>query len=173
MVIADLFSRGADRFYLLNGHGGNHSFLVNVAKYAGERFPDAFTATAWLHTSGAIGGAALERLRRSKRGGMGHAGELETALMLYLRPELVHMDRVVDETDFIASDHYYMDWIEGGELIANPPWTDDTQTGSYGAGSLATAEHGRLWLEAAIEEKIAHVYAIIDQQDRRLARRTG
>jgi creatinine amidohydrolase len=171
MVIAELFARGADRFYLLNGHGGNHSFLVNVAKSAGERLPQAFTASAWLHTSGMIGSAALERHRSSKRGGMGHAGELETALMLHLRPDLVHMDRVVDEIDFIATEHYYMDWIEGGELIANPPWMDDTQTGSYGAGSLATAEKGAIWLLAAIEEKVAHIRSVHDQQDRRLARR--
>jgi creatinine amidohydrolase len=104
---------------------------------------------------------------------MGHAGELETALMLHLEPELVHMERAVDETDFIASESYFMDWIEGGELIANPPWEDDTQTGAYGAGSLATAEHGRLWLEAAVEEKIAHIRAVHDQQDRRLARRSS
>ena len=170
-VIEQLVSAGADRIYLLNGHGGNHSFLVDIVKYAGERFPHAFTATSWLHTSGAIGSTALERYRRSARGGMGHAGELETAMMLHLRPDLVHMERVVDETDFIASEMYYMDWIEGGELIANPPWEDDTRTGAYGAGSLATAEHGRLWLDAAIEEKIAHVQAVHEQQNRRLARR--
>ena len=172
-VIEALVSAGADRIYLINGHGGNHSFLVNVVKFAGERFPAAFTATSWLHTSGAIGSAALERFRRSGRGGMGHAGELETALMLHLRPELVHIERVVDEIDFIASEMYFMDWIEGGELIANPPWEDDTRTGAYGAGSLATAENGRLWLDAAIEEKIAHVQAIHEQQNRRLARRSG
>ncbi|TFH35769.1 MAG: creatininase family protein [Anaerolineales bacterium] len=172
-VIGELIVRGADRFYLLNGHGGNHSFLVNVAKFAGERFPQAFTATSWLHTAGAIGSAALQRLRRSSRGGMGHAGELETALMLHLHPGLVHMERVVDETDFIASEHFYMDWIEGGELIANPPWTDDTQTGSYGAGSLATAENGAHWLEAAVKEKRMHVRAIHEQQDRRRLRRAG
>jgi creatinine amidohydrolase len=171
-ILAELFARGADRFYLLNGHGGNHSFLVNVIKFAGERFPQAFTATAWLHTSGVIGSTALESFRRSKRGGMGHAGELETALMLRLRPDLVHMERVVDETDFIASEAYYMDWIEGGELIANPPWSDDTQTGSYGAGSLATTENGARWLHAAIEEKLAHVSAIHEQQDRRKSHRS-
>jgi creatinine amidohydrolase len=170
-IIDHLVAQGADCFYLLNGHGGNHSFLVNVVKFAGEKHTQAFTATAWLHTSGAHGAAALERLRLSARGGMGHAGELETAFMLHLRLELVHMERVVDETDFIASDIYYMDWIEGGELIANPPWEDDTRTGSYGAGSVATAEHGRQWLEAAIQEKIAHVHAVRDQHERRCARR--
>ena len=42
-------------------------------------------------------------------------------------------------------------------LIANPPWDDDTQTGAYGSGSLATAEKGKIWLEAAIAEKVSHI----------------
>jgi len=170
-VIERLIAAGADRLYLMSGHGGNVSFLVNVVKYAGERFPAAFIATAYLHTSGKIGVRSLEQHRRSKRGGMGHACELETALMLHLRPELCHIERAVDETDFIATENYYMDWVEEGELIANPPWEDDTQTGAYGAGSLATAENGGRWLTAAIEEKVAHVREIHEQQDRRLAKR--
>jgi creatinine amidohydrolase len=172
-VVGALASAGADRIYLMSGHGGNMSFLVNVVKFAGERFPAAFTATAYLHTSGRIGSEAIARHRRSKRGGMGHAGELETSMLLHLRPDLCRMDRVVDETDFITTPNYYMDWVEGGELIANPPWTDDTQTGAYGAGSLATAENGARWLEAAIQEKLAHVEEIHQQQDRRLARRAA
>ena len=102
---------------------------------------------------------------------MGHACELETSLALVLRPDLVHMDRAVDEIEFISTPSYYQDWIEGGALIANPPWTDDTFTGAYGAGSLGTAEKGKIWLEAAITEKIDHVNEIIEQQKRRKAKR--
>ncbi len=170
-VIDVLVSRGFNRFYFISGHGGNMSFLVNVVKYAGERHRRIFCATAFLHTSGPIGAAALEKYRTSKIGGMGHAGELETSFMLHLRPDLCHMERVVDETDFISTPSYYMDWIEGGSLIANPPWDDDTSTGAYGAGSHATAEKGRLWLEAAIEEKICHIEEIHEQHERREARR--
>jgi creatinine amidohydrolase len=157
--------------YLISGHGGNISFLVNVVKYAGERHRRIFCATAWLHTSGKEGAEALARYRRSSRGGMGHAGELETALILHLRPDLVHMDRVIDETDFVTTGNYYMDWIEGGALVANPPWDDDTATGAYGAGSLATAKNGRVWLEAAITEKVSHVHEIHEQHRRREERR--
>jgi creatinine amidohydrolase/Fe(II)-dependent formamide hydrolase-like protein len=86
---------------------------------------------------------------------------------------LVHMDRVIDEIDFVTTPSYYMDWIEGGALIANPPWDDDTKTGPYGAGSLATAGHGKLWLETAISEKVAHVSEIDEQHRRREARRNA
>lgn len=170
-VIDVLVARGFDRFYLMSGHGGNTSFLVNIVKYAGERHRRIFCATAFLHTSGRIGAEALEKYRTSKIGGMGHAGELETSYLLHLRPDLCKMERVVDETDFVATPDYYMDWIEGGSLVANPPWDDDTKTGAYGAGSLATAEKGHLWLEAAIEEKADHVEQIHEQHERREKRR--
>ena len=170
-VIDVLVGRGFDRFYLMSGHGGNSSFLVNIVKYSGERHRRIFCATAWLHTSGKIGAAALDQYRTSPIGGMGHACELETSYLLHLRPDLCHMERVVDEVDFVATPDYYMDWIEGGSLIANPPWDDDTKTGAYGAGSHATAEKGRLWLEAAIAEKAAHVEEIHQQHEMREKRR--
>jgi creatinine amidohydrolase len=163
--------RGVDKFYIINGHGGNHSFLVNAVKYAGDRWPHIFCATSFLHLT-ASGYKEVQRLRESVfPGGMGHACELETSFILHLRPDLVHMERAVDEVEFISTPEYYMDWVEGGALIANPPWSDDTPTGAYGQPSVATADKGRAWLAAAIEEKVGHVHEIVEQQARRTARR--
>lgn len=162
---------GCEAVFLVNGHGGNHSFLVNVVKFAGERFPSQFTATTFLHTAS---GEALQKLlaERSSRM-MGHACELETAYLLALRPELVKLERVVDEPDFTTTPDYGMDWVEDGALIANPPWSDDTRTGSYGSPSVATAEKGRVWLEAAGLE-MARLAAQVREQGRlRRARRAA
>jgi creatinine amidohydrolase len=166
-VIDQLVGRGFNRFYLISGHGGNCSFLVNVVKYSGERHRRTFSATSWLYLSGEEGAAAIKKYRQSEIGGMGHAGELETSMILHLRRDLTHMERVVDETRFISTANYYMDWNEGGALIANPPWDDDTITGAYGAGSVASEKKGGLWLEAAIQEKITHVMEIHEQYLRR------
>ena len=70
-VIDTLVGRGFELFYLMSGHGGNCSFLVNVVKYARERHRRIFCATAWLHTAGHIATPVVEQYRRSKRGGMG------------------------------------------------------------------------------------------------------
>jgi creatinine amidohydrolase len=172
-VIDVLSSRGFDRFYLMSGHGGNSSFINNVVKYSGERHRRIFCATAWLYLSGPDGVASLKKYRQSKIGGMGHACELETSLMLHIKPDSVHMDRVVDEIDFITTPSYYMDWVEGGTLNANPPWDDDSKTGAYGAGSLATAEKGKIWLQAAIDEKASQVREINLQHQLRETRRNN
>jgi creatinine amidohydrolase len=170
-VIDVLAERGFELFYLISGHGGNSSFIINAIKYAGERHRRIFCATAWLYLSGPDGIASLEKYRQSKNGGMGHACELETSFILHLEPSLVHMERVIDETNFISTPSYYMDWVEGGALIANPPWDDDTQTGAYGAGSLATAKKGKIWLQVAIDEKVSHIREIQLQQQLREERR--
>jgi creatinine amidohydrolase len=168
-VIDTLVGRGFSRFYLNSGHGGNVSFLVTVVKYAGERHPDIFAATTGLYLNSPEGIRALEQKRESPIGGMGHACELETSLVLALRPELIHIERAVDEVNFISTPSYYMDWIEGGALIANPPWDDDTKTGAYGAGSLGRADKGDYWLSVAIAEKVGHCREIQEQYQRRRA----
>jgi creatinine amidohydrolase len=166
-VVDRLAALGAETIYFSNGHGGNHSFLVNVVKLAGERHPDRFIATEWLHTTG----PALDRHRASAIGGMGHGGELETSYVLHLRPDLVHMERATTETDFVSTPGYYMDWVEGGRLIANPPWSDDTASGIYGDGRLGSAEKGQLWLAAAVEEKLATVRELREQHTLRQIKR--
>ncbi|HLC04345.1 MAG TPA: creatininase family protein [Anaerolineales bacterium] len=168
-IVGRLVKLGARMIFFSNGHGGNHSFLVNVVKLAGERSPGVFVATEWLHTTG----SSLARLRQSPLGGMGHGGELETSYVLHLRPNLVHMDRATIEMEFISTSEYGMDWVESGRMIANPPWSDDTTSGIYGDATVATGEKGRLWLAAAVGEKVGLLDEIRQQAQRRAARRAS
>jgi creatinine amidohydrolase len=133
--------------------------------------PDAFVYTTFLHTSFGRGWQQVQSQRRSRL--MGHACELETSYMLALRPDCVHMEWAVDEVDFLSSPNYAMDWVESGALIANPPWTDDTHTGSYGAPTLATASQGWEWLRVAVQDLSELVGEAQGQHLQRKRRRQG
>ena len=93
-------------------------------------------------------------LRDSDYGGTSHAGEFETSLYLALRPDLVDMDRAVDErsplsnsfkTDLLAGGH-----PEGSDARRVPYWSSVTASGVMGDATRATREKGDQFLEAGI-----------------------
>ncbi|MEZ5774615.1 MAG: creatininase [Hyphomicrobiaceae bacterium] len=100
-VIKELARNGARRFVMVNGHYENSWFMVEGidlalrelrwdhirdVKVVAASYWDFITPTtiAELYPNG-FPGIELE-----------HGGVMETSLMLALRPDLVHMDRVVD-----------------------------------------------------------------------------
>lgn len=168
-IVGRLSEHGFRKAYLLNGHGGNHSFLVNVVKFAGERYREMFVATSFLHTSSGQAASTLVEERTSKL--MGHACELETSYVLALRPELVRMELAVDEIDFVITPRYGVDWVSDGVLVANPCWTDDSITGSYGAPTVATREKGERWMQQAVQELHEHLNEVSEQWRLREQRR--
>ena len=82
-----------------------------------------------------------------------HADELETSIMLALRPDLVHMDRAVTDYGRPAPP---IPGYRPGDLSRNPSDPDYSETGVFGDPRLATADKGRRalaimrsrWLEA-------------------------
>ena len=70
-----------------------------------------------------------------------HADEFETSLMLYLRPDLVRMDRAVKEYPPRSMD-YEMSSLPMGAL---------SESGVFGDATVATAEKGERWFNACVE----------------------
>lgn len=85
----------------------------------------------------------LRRLLQQRAGT--HADELETSLMLFLRPDLVHMERAIAD--------YREDGSEKGPGYRRRDFSrrrddpDYSASGVYGDPTLATAEKGRRALE--------------------------
>ena len=78
---------------LLNSHGGNEAIGRVIVEKIGQRHPDAQIAMLTWWT---LAHEALLDIRESGFGGVGHACEFETSLMLHLHPELVHVDATAD-----------------------------------------------------------------------------
>lgn len=74
-----------------------------------------------------------------------HAEEFETSLMLYLRPELVRMDRAVREYPPQSAD-YEMSTLPMGAL---------SESGVFGDATVATAEKGERWFGACVARMAA------------------
>jgi creatinine amidohydrolase len=88
-VSASLHHHGFRRIVFLNGHGGNRSSLEVLGQ---ELFAELGLTVNTLAYWDLVPDL-VKSLKKTKSSGMGHSGELETSLMLYLAPHLVkHRD---------------------------------------------------------------------------------
>jgi len=154
-VCCSLAHHGFRRILIVNGHGSNTSPLDLAARLSIiEREGDILCASVnhWgLRNVRALG----KSLRDSDFGGTSHAGEYETALYLALKPELVEMEKAVDERAPLSAS-FQTDLLAGKRedgAVANlvPYWSTRSESGVNGDATKATREKGEQWLEAATE----------------------
>jgi creatinine amidohydrolase len=98
-------------------------------------------------------------MRRSEPGGIAHAGEFETALMLHLRPDLVQMDKAVKEMGQLKIDYFNWDHPEPSILSWQDWWSRMTESGVCGDPTVATAAFGRALFETIVENMVRFVRA--------------
>ena len=85
-------AHGFRKILYLNGHGGNSAIVAAMRlKLAAEHSISAVGYTYWDLPGVAETWRAISE---TDAGFVGHAGEVETSLQLYLQPELVEMDGV-------------------------------------------------------------------------------
>jgi creatinine amidohydrolase len=142
---------GFQRILLLNGHGGNAQLVQLVAQEVMEAHPPVCVAAATYYTMIV---EVLEALGESELGGMVHAGEMETSVMLAVRPDLLRMDRATDEPYRPASSFFLSDMRCGGPVFYPPDLRRDTRHGVLGVPTLGTAKKGTAFLEAAVSELV-------------------
>lgn len=93
-ICISIYHHGFRRIVLLNGHGGNRSSL----EVLGQELYSEFGLTFNLIVYWDLAPDLLKSLKRSLSKGMGHSGEVETSLMLYLAPHLVHLESLPKST---------------------------------------------------------------------------
>jgi len=149
-LVASLAHHGCKRVVLLNSHGSNWSVLDLIAREVMNRRPEVLVAAIFPIKMAA---AELERLREAKQtGGMSHGCELETSLMLHLRPELVDMGKAVHDISQPDSRFYWRDILRGSRGVALADLTRHaSRTGLVGDPTVATAEKGRRFFEVIVE----------------------
>jgi len=137
---------GFGRVTFVNGHGSNAHLLEQAARLVtlGSAAKCA-SLSYWDLTKD-----AFATVRESPYpGGTSHACEYETSIYLYLRPEGVRMDLAVP--GIRAKTKYFYEDLMGGSPVKFTDWrSTQTKTGIGGDPTLATAEKGRVIVEAAI-----------------------
>ncbi|MGH9661551.1 MAG: creatininase family protein, partial [Bryobacteraceae bacterium] len=108
-VCRSLANLGARRIFLLNAHGGNDAPARAVLCELKVESPGLLVSFASYWS---LAGEALARIRTSPAGGMGHACELETSILLELRPDLVRLDRARDAGTFSQSGFHRLDMLK-------------------------------------------------------------
>lgn len=144
---------GFRRLAFINGHGGNVALLDLAAR-------DIRAATGLLcfclHPS-LIVDAPFAITPEEKRFGI-HAGELETSMLLTLKPELVKMDEAIRHfPDFPQSDTQLFMFGAASAAWLSQDWSP---TGVFGDATLGTAEKGAAIIEAAIQRLAALISEI-------------
>ena len=86
----ELARNGISKIILLNGHGGNEHFLRFFCQAQLARKKD-YAVYLFDPSADSSGDEQLDKLRKTTVDG--HAGEMETSVMLAHRPELAHLDR--------------------------------------------------------------------------------
>ncbi len=133
------------RILWINSHGGNQAALGVAVQHLANAHRDATIvgATYWTLAS-----SELSALRESPPGGMGHACELETSIVLAVAPDLVHMDRAERDGEQAASEFSQGEMLVPPKVSAPKPFSEFTRHGGFGDPTLATAPKGQKFLDA-------------------------
>ncbi|MEM1097166.1 MAG: creatininase family protein [Planctomycetota bacterium] len=152
-VVDSVLHAGFRKVLILNGHGGNGSILSVTLEKLQHAYPDRvlLAASYWD-----IAGPAMAEVRRSGAGGMGHAGEMETAVMLALDPAHVDMSRAAADGIQTDSRFTHVDMLGlgsgPGRVGRVRPFEAMSRHGGFGDPTGVTAEHGQAFLDVIVTQ---------------------
>jgi creatinine amidohydrolase len=143
-IVRSIARHGPRRFYILN------TGVSTLRALAPARDSLAASGIVMAYTDILnVGKDAEERVRRQEGGT--HADEIETSVMLYIRPDVVHMAKAPN--DF----HPGAGGLTRDSVAAVRDKKTWSRTGTFGNATLATREKGRALVEAQVRDMVAEV----------------
>ncbi len=140
-TVGCLIEAGFSKVMIVNGHGGNESDMAVALQELKEQYPESRVYGVSYYK---VAHRRLEKIREAGPHGWGHAGEMETSMMMVIRPDLVKKEVPGKDGWHPESEH--------GEEVAQFLRIDEmTEQGVYGDPTYGTAEKGERMLEASAE----------------------
>lgn len=148
---AALIKQGFRNILLLNGNRPNGTSNDAVARRLIDDFDTEYQPTVTAVSYWEPAAARLHAMRKSEVGGMGHGCELETSFQLAVRPELVDLPAIEGvETPLVGWD--LVAPVVPSRTYAMRPSPESNHTSIFGDPHVASAESGRSFLEAIVDE---------------------
>ena len=145
-IARSLWQHGFRKIFFLNGHGGNANLLR--AALQDLRFEYEIRAVAASYWDFVL--RFIEEWRQSDPGGINHSCEMETALMLAVRPDLVDLSKAEDSHWFPRSPFLSEDLTIGAPVSVNWSHAELHPSGSLGDPRSSTAERGQVLLDEIV-----------------------
>ncbi len=146
-VVHSLQKQNIDKLVILNGHGGNE-FKPLVRDLQARTGMFILVVSFWQLAPDIIN----EIFAAPGNGPGDHAGELETSLMMHLRPDLVAMDQAGPG----ATNDFALKTTRQPGVWTPRPWSKTHPDTGAGDPRKATAEKGKRCFEA-MSEKVAEL----------------
>jgi len=143
-VFRCVFDDGFAKLLIVNGHGGNQSCLQTVVNELGAAGYRALLVRYWD-----LIGPEVAAIRESPAGGMGHAGEFETSLMLHYCPELVLEERIGEYPPARGNSYHGPDLFAKNQVYQYKPFEEYSPDGNVGQPHFASREKGARFAEVA------------------------
>ncbi len=157
-IVEEIARNGFGKIFIVNGHGGNTS-MIHVFLRSLLEEPRGYVVYSSNHYEMEEGPRQRwHEMRDSDFGG--HADEMETSLMLHMRPELVHMEALGDPADGLSRQR--TDHLPG--LSTSVSWYADHPTHYAGDARTATAEKGEFMFRACVDKVVRQMRAIKSDQ---------
>ena len=153
-ICRSLIDMGIDKMLIVNGHGNNPGVLDVLVRTIGDDF-NVFPGVVNIYNLWEKD--FVKKNRKSKIGGIGHAGEIETSMMLHLT-DFVDMS-LADDTDTMKSELATcpVDFASDRKkmLYLSTWFLEDSTYGGAGDPSHATKEFGKQLHEMTVKNLIA------------------
>lgn len=145
---------GASKIFLLNGHGGNDVPVRAALRELKSEFPKPrfVFASYW-----SLASKSIAQIRESGPGGLGHACEMETSLMLHLHPDRVKLHLAKRDGPKHTDQYRKADMQYARPVYFVNEFHEVSRTGTVGHPDLATPEKGKRFLEAIVNDVVAFV----------------